>query len=80
MHALFMALLLALSVLIIIAVLMQPSKTESSMASLSGGGIGNLFTNQKARGFEAFMQKVTAFLTVLFFIVGIALIYISAHK
>ncbi|AEV94853.1 preprotein translocase subunit SecG [Pediococcus claussenii] len=78
MYSTLMTALLILSVIIIIAVLMQPSKNESSLASLSGGA-SELFSQQKARGFEAFMQKVTAILLVLFFVVAIAMVYVSAH-
>ena len=58
--------------------MMQPSKTESALSSLTGGA-GDLFAKQKARGFEAFMQKVTAVLLVLFFAVSLAMVYVSIH-
>ena len=54
------------SVLIIISVLMQPAKTDNASTALSGGAT-DLFSKQKPRGFEAFMQKVTAVLGVIFF-------------
>ncbi|WP_353989284.1 preprotein translocase subunit SecG [Pediococcus argentinicus] len=78
MYTLLMTILLVLSVLIIIAVMMQPAKTDSAMSSLSGGA-GDLFAKQKPRGFEAFMQKVTAVLLALFFLIAIAMVYVSAH-
>lgn len=78
MYSLLMTILLILSVFIIIAVMMQPAKTDSAMSSLTGGA-GDLFAKQKPRGFEAFMQKVTAVLGVVFFALSLALVYISAH-
>ena len=48
--------LIIVSILIIIAVLMQPTKQQDALNALSGGG-GDLFSNQKKRGFEAFMVK-----------------------
>lgn len=73
-----LTLLLIVSVLIVIAVLMQPSKQQDALSALSGGA-QDLFGKQKARGFEAFMQKVTVVLGVLFFVCALALAYISSH-
>ncbi|AWZ37760.1 preprotein translocase subunit SecG [Ligilactobacillus murinus] len=78
MYNILLTLLLIVSVLIIIAVLMQPAKTDNASSALSGGAT-ELFSKQKPRGFEAFMQKVTAFLGVVFFALSLALVYISAH-
>lgn len=66
------------SILIILAVLMQPAKTESAMSSLTGGA-NDLFAHSKARGFEAFMQKVTVVLGIIFFVVSILLVWMSSH-
>jgi protein translocase, SecG subunit len=71
-------LLIIVSILIIIAVLMQPTKQQDALNALSGGG-GDLFSNQKKRGFEAFMVKVTYVLLVLFFVFSIVLVYLSSH-
>jgi protein translocase, SecG subunit len=70
--------LIIVSVLIIIAVLMQPSKQQDALNALSGGG-GDLFTKQKKRGFEAVMVKVTYVLLVLFFVFSLVLVYLSSH-
>jgi len=71
-------LLIIVSILIIIAVLMQPTKQQDALNALSGGG-GDLFSNQKKRGFEAFMVKVTYVLLVLFFVCSLILVYLSSH-
>jgi len=71
-------LLIIVSVLIVIAVLMQPTKQQDALNALSGGG-GDLFSNQKKRGFEAFMVKVTYVLLVLFFVFALVLVYLSSH-
>ncbi|KRK14072.1 hypothetical protein FC16_GL000830 [Loigolactobacillus coryniformis subsp. torquens DSM 20004 = KCTC 3535] len=57
---------------------MQPSKQQDALSALSGGA-QDLFGKQKARGFEAFMQKVTIVLGVLFFVFSLALAYVSSH-
>ncbi|PWF99449.1 preprotein translocase subunit SecG [Levilactobacillus bambusae] len=78
MYNLLMTGMLIVSVLIIIAVMMQPAKQSDALSALSGGA-DDLFAKQKPRGFEAFMQKVTVVLGILFFVFAIALAYLSAH-
>ncbi|WP_412988595.1 preprotein translocase subunit SecG [Pediococcus siamensis] len=78
MYNLLMTILLIVSVLIIIAVMMQPAKTDNAMASLTGGA-DDLFAKSKPRGFEAFMQKVTLVLGIVFFVIAIAMVYVSSH-
>lgn len=77
MYNILMTLILVISVLIIIAVMMQPSKTNDAMSSLTGGA-DDLFAKQKPRGFEAFMQKVTVVLGIVFFIAALALAWYSS--
>lgn len=78
MQNLFMTLLIIDSILIVIATLMQPSKQQDALSALSGGAT-DLFGKQKSRGFEAFMEKVTVVLGVLFFAFAIVLVYLSSH-
>ncbi|AYE38663.1 MULTISPECIES: preprotein translocase subunit SecG [Companilactobacillus] len=78
MYNIIETLLIIVSILIVIAVLMQPTKQQDALNALSGGG-GDLFSNQKKRGFEAFMVKVTYVLLVLFFAFSIILVYLSSH-
>lgn len=79
MYNILLAVLMVISVLIIIAVMMQPSKQQDALNALTGGA-GELFANRKARGFEAVMQRATAILGGLFFVIALALVYLSAHK
>lgn len=78
MQSLLTNLLIVDSVLIVIAVLMQPSKQQDALSALSGGAT-DLFGKTKSRGFEAFMEKVTVVLGVLFFGLALALVYLSSH-
>lgn len=57
---------------------MQPSKTNDAMSALTGGA-DDLFAKQKPRGFEAFMQKVTLVLGILFFALALGLAWLSSH-
>ena len=66
MYNLILTLVIILSVLIVITVMMQPSK-QNSAASAFTGGADKLFGKQK-RGFEAVMQRSTAVLGAIWMI------------
>lgn len=75
LYNLIMTLLIIVSILIVIATMMQPQKQQDALNALSGGAV---FSGQtKKRGFEAFMEKVTAVLLVIFFVFAIILAYMS---
>ncbi|MGX6961359.1 preprotein translocase subunit SecG [Vagococcus xieshaowenii] len=76
MYNFLVGVMIIVSILIIIAVMMQPSK-QNSAASAFTGGADQLFGKQKARGFEAVMQKFTAVLAVLWMVVAVALAFIA---
>ena len=63
MYSFLITLMIILSLLIIVAVMMQPSK-QNSAASAFTGGADQLFGKQKARGFEAVMQRITTVLEI----------------
>ena len=76
MYNCIMTLLIIVSVLIIISTMMQPQKQQDALNALSGGAV---FSGQtKKRGFEAFMEKVTSVLLVLFFAFSIILAILSS--
>lgn len=64
--------MLVLSIFSIIVIAIQPTKTKSSSNAFMGGS--ELFTQKKARGFEAFLLKVTIVCLVLFFAISLFLI------
>ncbi|APT18973.1 hypothetical protein FC62_GL000458 [Amylolactobacillus amylotrophicus DSM 20534] len=77
MYNLAMTLIIIVSILIIIAVMMQPQKQQDALNALSGGAV---FSGQsKKRGFEAFMEKVTSVLLVLFFVLAVILAILSSN-
>ena len=65
------------SVLLIIAVLMLPSKTNA--ASALSGGAEALFGKQKARGFEAGLRRITAGLGTIFIVLAVVMAYLSSN-
>ncbi|MBF0713864.1 preprotein translocase subunit SecG [Gemella sp. GH3] len=66
MHTLLMTLALVSSILIIIVVMLQESKS----GGLSGltGGAEELFGKQKVRGAELVLQRITIILGLIFFV------------
>ena len=77
MYKLLLTLLLILSAVIIIAVFMQPQKNPSSNVFDSSGSEA-LFERTKSRGFEAFMQRLTAILVFFWLAIALALVVLSS--
>jgi len=61
--------LLIVSVLLIAIVLLQSKKAEGANNIISGGN-ETLFANQKERGFELFITRLTFILGVAFFVIS----------
>ena len=87
LYNLVMTLLIIVSILIVIATMMQPQKQQDALNALSvkkvlviGGGPAGMMAaiTAKKRGFEAFMEKVTSVLLVFFFVFAIILAYMSS--
>ena len=70
--------LIVVGFLLIVTVMMQPSKQQDALSALSGGA-GDLFAERKSRGFEAVMRRATAILGGLWFVIGFVLMYLSAY-
>lgn len=77
MYNLLLTILLVLSVLLVIAIFMQPQKNPSSNVFDSNGSEA-LFERTKARGFEAFMQRFTAVLVFFWLAIALALAILSS--
>lgn len=63
--------MLFLSIFSIIVIAIQPTKTKSSSNVFMGGS--ELFSTQKARGFEAVLLRVTVVCLILFFVLAFLL-------
>ncbi len=64
--------LLVVSVLLIAVVLLQSNKASDAGQIISGGN-NVLFQNQKERGFELLITRITILLGVVFFVISFAL-------
>lgn len=77
MYDLLLTALLVLSVILIIAIFMQPQKNPSSNVFDSSGSEA-LFERTKARGFEAVMQRFTAILVFFWLAIALAIAVLSS--
>jgi len=77
MYNVLLTILLVLSVIIVIAIFLQPQKNPSSNV-FDNSGSEALFERTKARGFEAFMQRFTAVLVFFWLAIALALAILSS--
>lgn len=77
MYNVLLTILLVLSVIIVIAIFLQPQKNPSSNV-FDNSGSEALFERTKARGFEAFMQRFTAVLVFFWLVIALALAILSS--
>ncbi|MBF0705701.1 preprotein translocase subunit SecG [Bacillus hwajinpoensis] len=75
MHLAATIALVIVSILLITVVLLQSGKSAGLSGAITGGA-EQLFGKQKARGFEAVLNKVTVVLAVLFFVLSILVAYL----
>ena len=67
--------LLIISILLIIIVLLQGSKSDSGPQIISGGQ-SELFVNRKERGSELIITRITALLGLIFFTICLVSMFI----
>lgn len=77
MHNFILGAVIVISIILVIAVMLQPSK-QNSAASAFSGGADQLFGKQKARGFEVVMQRATAVLGALWMVLLFVLVLLSS--
>jgi preprotein translocase subunit SecG len=58
--------LIVISILLIVIVLLQSGKAESTSNIITGGN-SDLFSNRKERGGELFVSRLTMILGIIFF-------------
>ncbi|ARD47611.1 preprotein translocase subunit SecG [Mammaliicoccus sciuri] len=75
MHAVLTASLVVVAIALIVVVLLQSGKSAGLSGAISGGA-EQLFGKQKARGLDLVLQRTTIVLSVLFFVLTIAIMKI----
>ncbi|MBM7586020.1 preprotein translocase subunit SecG [Bacillus pakistanensis] len=76
MYTLAVTLLVIVSIALIVVVLLQSGKSAGLSGAISGGA-EQLFGKQKARGIDLILHRVTIVLSVLFFVLTIAVTFFS---
>ncbi|MCM3663421.1 preprotein translocase subunit SecG [Mesobacillus subterraneus] len=74
MHTFLTILLVIVSLGLILVVLLQSGKSAGLSGAISGGA-EQLFGKQKARGLDLVLHRVTVVLSVLFFVLTMAVTY-----
>lgn len=72
MHTLVLTLLIIVSLSLIVIVLLQSGKSAGLSGAISGGA-EQLFGKQKARGMDLILHRTTIVLSVVFFILALAI-------
>ena len=74
MHTVLITLLVSVSIALIVVVVLQSSKTTGLSGAISGGA-ETLFGKQKARGIDLVLHRLTVVLSILFFVLTLAVSY-----
>ena len=74
LHTVLVTLLVIVSIGLIAVVLLQSGKSAGLSGAISGGA-EQLFGKQKARGIDLVLHRITVVLSVLFFVVTVAVAY-----
>lgn len=74
LHTVLIVLLVIVAIALIAVVLLQSGKSTGLSGAISGGA-EQLFGKQKARGIDLVLHRLTVVLSVLFFVLTIALSY-----
>lgn len=75
MHAILVTLLVIVALALIAVVLLQSGSSAGLSGAISGGA-EQLFGKQKARGLDLVLQRMTIVLSILFFVLAIAIMKI----
>ena len=75
MHTALMIILLVASIVLIISILLQESKSDGLSGSIAGGA-EQLFGKQKSRGYDAILSRITTVSAIIYIIVSLAIVAI----
>ena len=70
-----MIILLISSIVLIISILLQESKSDGLSGSIAGGA-EQLFGKRKSKGYDALLSRVTTVCAVIYIIVSLAIVAI----
>ncbi len=75
MHTALMVVLLLSSIVLIVSILLQESKSDGLSGSIAGGA-EQLFGKKKSRGYDAILSRITTVCSIVYIVVSLALVAI----
>ena len=75
MHTALMIVLLISSIVLIISILLQESKSDGLSGSIAGGE-EQLFGKKKSRGYDMILSRITTICSIVYIIVSLAIVAI----
>lgn len=75
MHTALMVILLLSSLVLIVSILLQESKSDGLSGSIAGGA-EQLFGKRKSRGYDALLSRITTICAVVYIVVSLAIVAI----
>ena len=75
MHTALMIVLLVSSIVLIVSILLQESKSDGLSGSIAGGA-EQLFGKKKSRGYDAILSRITTICSIVYIVVSLALVAI----
>ena len=67
--------MLIVSLIIIVSVTLQESKSDG-LSGVIGGGAEQFFGKKKSKGYDAILHKITFVSVIIFFVVSIAALFV----
>ena len=73
MHTALMIVLLIASLVLIVSILLQTSKSDGLSGSIAGGA-EQLFGKKKSRGYDALLARITTVCAIIYIVVALAIV------
>ena len=74
-HTALMIILLVTSVILILSILLQSSKSDGLSGSIAGGA-EQLFGKKKSNGYDAILSKITTIVSIIYIVVSLVIVAI----
>ena len=75
MHTFLMVVLLLASIVLIVSILLQESKSDGLSGSIAGGA-EQLFGKRKSRGYDAILSRITTICAVVYIVLSLVIVAI----
>lgn len=75
MHTALMVILVIASLILIVSILLQESKSDGLSGSIAGGA-EQLFGKKKSRGYDALLSKITTIVAIVYIVVALVIVAI----